>query len=162
MTDCRFDDHLEGEFHAGRGKPQLQYCLSAKSAQTAAEIVDGALVEKSSDRRQQGVTNVPMQRRHGAIFYAALKSVAHDQIVTRLEFFDEGIKRSEIVAVIRVAHDHELSMSGLDPHLQCIAIAALRDDDDARPKGFRDFNRSVGATVVGDDDLAQKTLSREK
>ena len=102
-----------------------------------------------------------MQRRHGAIFDAALKSVAHDQIVTRLEFFDEVVKGSEIVAVVRVAHDHELSMSGFDPHLQCIAIAALRDDDDARAMGFRDFNRSIGAAVIRDDDLAQKILSRE-
>jgi hypothetical protein len=127
----------------------LRYCFSAKSAQTAAEIVNGTLVEKPSYRRQQGVAKVPVQRRHCTILDAALKSVTHNQIVTRLELFDEGIKGFEIVSVVRVAHDHELSMSSLDPHLQCIAIATLRDDDNARAKGFRDFNRSIGAAAEG-------------
>ena len=73
--------------------------------------------------------------------------------------FDEGLKGSEIVTVVRVAHDHELSVSGLDPHLQRLAIAALRNGDDARTKGFRNFHGPIDAAVVRDYDLTQEILS---
>src|SRR5262249_47604988 len=78
-----------------------------------------------------------------------------------LEFLDEGIEGAEIVAIVRITHDHEFSMGCFDPSLQRIAIAALRGGHNLRAKRFRNFNGSIGAAVVGYDDLAQKILSRE-
>ena len=52
-------------------------------------------------------------------------------------------------------------MGCFDPCLQRIAIATLRDGHDPRAKRFRNFNGSIGAAIIGYDDLAQKVLSRE-
>ena len=53
------------------------------------------------------------------------KAVATDKIISLFELFDEAFERVEIIAVIRVAHNHILATGRFDACLQCIAIPAF-------------------------------------
>jgi len=60
--------------------------------------------EESSDRREDGVPEVAVERRHRPGPDAAREAVAHHEVVAFAELRDEGHERREVVAVVRVAH----------------------------------------------------------
>ena len=102
-----------------------------------------------------------MQRRHGAGRDAAFESVAHDEVATVTQLFDERHERGEVVAVIGIPHDDEPPARRRDPSHERASVALGLDRHDARPPGLGDGLRAVGAAVVGDDDLAGDTVVGE-
>ena len=83
-----------------------------------------------------------------------LEPAALDQFVSLAQALDELRQLAEIVAVVRVAHDHEPSVRGVDAAHQCGAVTLVGHRHDPRPLGARDVHRRVGAAVVGHDNLA--------
>src|SRR6185437_5183414 len=83
------------------------------------------------------------------------------QVVALAELGEEGRNLAEVVAVIGVAHDDVLAPGGRDAPHQRAPIPFFRDRHDARAEGRRDFLRSVGAAIVGDDHLARDAVLAE-
>src|SRR5262249_39175429 len=113
------------------------------------------------DRAQHWIAEILVEGRHRPIFDAASKTVPDDQIITRLELLYKGVKRSEIVACVRIAHNDELASRSVDSHTQRVSIAALRDGDNPRTERFSDLAGPIIASIVGDNDLAAEALSRD-
>ena len=83
----------------------------------------------------------------GALAHGAEKDSAQ-------ELFDELRDLQEVVAVVRVAHDHVTAAGRGDPTHQRTAVSGPLDPDDAGAEPLRDHRRLVGAAVVGNDDFA--------
>ena len=54
------------------------------------EIAAGAVEEQAPDARENGIAEIPVQRRHRARHDAAAKTVAHHEIVAFPQFRDES------------------------------------------------------------------------
>src|ERR1700738_5095739 len=125
------------------------------------EIGDRAAIKEPSYRAQHGIAEISMQQWHGTALDPALEAVADDEIIARLKPIKERIEAAEIVAVVGISHDDELSTRCRDARSQRTAITALRHGNDTRSQRLRDLARAVAAAVIGDDDLARKILSRK-
>ncbi len=128
--------------------------LRVEAAQPAMEIAGLEPEEQPADEAQHRIAEIAVQRRHGAGGDPALEPVAHDEVGAAAQARDERLERTEIVGVVRVAHDDEAAVRGLDAAAQRRAIALLRDRHDAGAQIRGDLLRAVGAAVVGDQDLA--------
>ena len=148
------DNHFACELHAGRGQAQILHGPTTEAAQPTVKVAGPAAEEQPTDAGQHRVSQVAMQRRHGARLDAALEPVAHHQIVAFAQFFDEGIERAEIVAVVGVGHDDVAASRRGDAAEQSAAIALARDRDHARTQGLGNFPGAVRAAVVGNQNLA--------
>ena len=101
-----------------------------------------------------------MQPRHRARQHASsarFEPAALHQLVTVPKPGDELRQLAEVVAVVRVSHDHEPAARGSDASHERGAVALVGDEHDPRAGGTGDRDRVIGAAVVGDDDLADDT-----
>src|SRR5689334_16070344 len=103
-----------------------------------------------------------MKGGHRAIFDAAPKAISHHQFCAVPKLFDEAWNVAEVIAIVGIAHDNEpAACSGNSTH-QSAAIASFTDGNDPRPEIFGDFNGSIGAAVVGNDDFTRDTSLRNR
>ncbi len=83
-----------------------------------------------------------------------LEPIAHNQIVAFAQLGYKRIKFAEVIAVVRVAQ-HNVFPGRIDDAMrESGTIAANRDTNDARAVLLRNFDRSIGAAVIGDHDFA--------
>src|SRR5690606_29560811 len=115
-----------------------------------------------SDTAQHGIPDITVFPGHGARLDAALKAVAHDQVVAFAQFLDESWNVPEVVAGIGVGHDHVAPVSGGDASHECAAVAFLWNADHAGPQGGGNRLRAVSTAVVSDDDLAGNAAFAER
>ena len=99
-----------------------------------------------------------MQRRHRARQNFSQETIAHHEVITFAQFRHKFVQLREIVGVIGIAHQDELTARRGDPALQGAAVAAPLHGDDARAKVPGNLLRSVGAAVVGDDHFAADAM----
>ena len=121
------------------------------------EVLSGAFKKDSADQGKHGVADPAVFPRHGAWHNrpaASGHSAAHDEIVAIAEFFDKRADLGEVVAIIGVAHDHPASVGGFDSVAQGVAVAFLGDANHAGAGAFGEFDRAVGAPVIGDEHFA--------
>ena len=64
-----------------------------------------------------------VQTRHGARFNSTAKSIPHDQLGTCAPLGNEERNLGEVVAVISISHDNELSLGFFDSLAQRVSIA---------------------------------------
>ena len=147
------DDHLGGELHPGGLEPQVEDALPVEAAQAAVEVPDAGAEEQLADAGQDGVAQILVQRGHGAGGDAALEPVAHDEVVAFAQLLHEGGQGGEVVGVVGVSHDHEAAARGGDTADEGGAVAARRHRDDTCTRLACNVLGTVGAPVVGDDDL---------
>jgi hypothetical protein len=121
-------------------------------------VADRRLEKDATDPGQDRIAD-PVQPRHRPTLNATGKAVAEHQVVTVAKLLDQRGDGGEVVAVVSVAHDHELAAGGLDAAAKRIAVALLGDVNDPDAQLFRDDLGAVGAAVVGDDDLRGQAIA---
>src|SRR5919108_6483432 len=100
--------------------------MPAESAQSAMEVADRAAEEQAAYTSEDGIAQVFMQGRHGALRDASLEPVAHHQFVSITQLFHERQEVGEVVAVIGIAHDYVPSPGSLDAAEEPTAVASDR------------------------------------
>ena len=147
------DHHLARELHSGRAQAQPVVGVLAESAHAAVHVADGGVEQHAPDQRERRVSDPPVRPDHRAFTDASGEPVAHDEIAALAERLEEGSDRREVVAVVGVAHDHVASACGGDASDQGASVALALHVHDLHTELARDRLRTVGAAVVGDDDL---------
>src|SRR5262249_53945385 len=130
--------------------------LSPEAAQSAVDVMDRRAEPEARERAEERIADPPMQHGHRAVLDAPAprgEAAALHEIASLLELAHEPRHLAEVVAVVRVPHDHELAASPRDPGHQGAPVPAHLDGDQARPGAHGDLSRSIGAPIVGDDDL---------
>src|SRR5438128_1571435 len=151
---CRLDDKLEREFHARGPGIDLQVNALGKSAHAAVRVAHTCMEKFIEDGSDGGITQMLMQAWHGARLDFAAKAISHDQFRTRAPLANEQRDLGEIVAVVGVPHDYELSPGFFDPLAQSVAITTSAGVHDAGTVLLSDFERAVGRTIVSDNNLS--------
>ena len=118
------------------------------------EISHLGMEEDLADGREDRIADVMVLPGHGSGLDAALKAVAHDQVVPLAQFGNEAVEAFEVVAHVRVGHDAVASARGGDCAVERRAVAANGDGDDARAHAGRNLLRTIGRAVIADDDFA--------
>src|SRR6516164_1627864 len=91
-----------------------------------------------------------MERRHRARFDSALESISHDELLTSSQLSDKRVESGEIIAVVRITHDHEASGGRFNPSDQCGTVTSVGNADYPSAERLGQLLRSVGAAIVGD------------
>jgi len=159
---CGGRERPSGKLHPGCAESQPLVGVLPKSTQPAMHVADGRVKKHAADVREHRVADPPVGPDHRAGFDTTIESVAHDQVKALAQLVDERTDRGEVVAVIRVAHDHVAASRRVDATDQGAAVAPSRDVDHARAKLLGDHPRAVGAAVVGDDDLRRKAVPGDR
>src|SRR5262245_11932517 len=98
-----------------------------------------------------------MKERHGSRLHnpsARGEATPLHNVESFTQFLDEFWSLQEIIAVICIAHDDELSPRGRDATHEGTAIPSLSYIDDAGSKLLGDRLTSIGASVIGNDDFS--------
>ena len=151
-----FDDHLAGEFHAGRAEVQFVKSFLGESTEAAVEIVGGAAEEESADECQSGVPDPAVLPRHGAgddFSATCWHTAAHDEVCARAEFLDEGFDLGKVVAEIGVTHDEEFTLGRFHAVAEGVAVAFFGNIDNPCAELACYCLGSVGAAIIGDEDF---------
>src|SRR5216683_3645197 len=155
------DDHLERKFHPRTADVQPVIEGAREPTHTAITVADAHVEEQIEQGGEAGISEIPVEWRHGAGFDAAAEAVAHDDVVAFPQFFHESRHVAEVIAVVGVAHDDECAMRGRNAGAQRGSITALRYADHTRSVLLGNLDRAVRRSVVGDDDFAGKACLAE-
>jgi hypothetical protein len=121
-------------------------------------VTDRRVEEHAADEGEDRVADPAMRPHHGAGLDAAREAIAEHEVVSLPQAVDQRLDGGEVVAVVGVAHDHETTADGFDAADQRAAVALARDVDHGHAKLARYVLRTVGASVVGDDDLSRQAV----
>ena len=97
-----------------------------------------------------------MQPRHGVRRDAAHETVSDHKIRSHLERRHERGEITEIIAVVRIAHDDVAAPGSTDSALEGASIPTLRHRDHPRTQLSGDLDRTVRTAVIGHHDLASE------
>ncbi len=153
FAQARLDHHLAGELHAGRREIQTLVGVLAEATQATMRILDRRAEKEVQDAGKDRVADVAVHPRHGSGQNASLEAIAHHQLVAPAQLLDKGRQPREVVGIVGVAHDDVLAQGGRDPSLQSATVTLALDVDHARPLVAGQLLRTVGAAIVGHDDL---------
>src|SRR5262249_26723333 len=107
--------------------------------------------------REHRIAPPSMQPWHSARPYdtaTGRKPAPLDDVESFAEFLDELRNLQEIITVIGIAHDDELSPRGRDATHESTAIPSPSYIDNAGSKLLGDRLTSIGASVIGNDDFS--------
>src|SRR5579871_4077704 len=127
MVQTGLDHHLAGKLHSRSLQMQPLVGFPAEAAETAVGIADRSMKEQVQDPSEDWVADVAMQPGHGPRPDAALKAIAHDQIVASAKLIKERFDVAKVVRIIGIAHDHVTATCGGDAALEGIAVATTLD-----------------------------------
>ena len=156
-----FHDHLAGELHSGGTQVHDFISSLREGAQAAVEVSAWSFEKKASDPGEHRIAEVPMQRPHGTGFDTTKEPVAHDEVTSLAQLFEEPRHIPKIVAAIGVAHDNELTAGGGDTTHQCAAITLAWDVNHADTQSFGDLRRAILTAVVRNDDFPLQVVGAE-
>ena len=149
-----FDDHFRGELHSGRLEIHPESSVFSETPKAAVEVATWIRKQHATDRRQYGIPEIAVEKRHRAGLDAAFESVAHHQVVAVAEFVDERHQTGEVIAVVGITYNDEGAGRSSDTAQKGASVTPSLGVDDACPETLGDLHRPVGTAVVGDDDLA--------
>src|SRR5580698_4364506 len=91
-----------------------------------------------------------------------MKAIADDHQIAGPEGFDKIAKLGEIIAFVRVSHDHEPAFSGAHSASQRVAVAFVGNANNSCTRCKSEISRPICRTVVGDEHLSVNTSLLEK
>jgi hypothetical protein len=156
------DDHLGGELHAGGAQVHPAVGFGGKGAHAAVEVADAGAEEESAKEGEGRVADVAILPGHGAGLDAASEAVAHHEVGAGTQALQKAGDVREVVAAVGIAHEDEAAAGGGDAPAQGVAVALGGDGDDAGSVCLGDGLGTVGAAVVGDDDLRVDLAGRDR
>src|SRR6266480_1045975 len=127
------DHQLARELHPPGSQVERPDGVAVKAAQAAMEVADRRAEQQAPYEAEHRVAEIAMQQRHGALADAALEPVAHDQGVAFAQPCNKALQPTEVIAVVRVAHDDITAARGGDASGKRRPITALRDFHYASP-----------------------------
>jgi hypothetical protein len=98
---------------------------------------------------------------HRSRAYTARKAIANDKVRSASQLLHKSIEPCEVIAVVAVAHDHELASRDCDACRKCVAVSARIDRQDASAVLAGDVDGIVRATVVCNYDLSRNPQAFE-
>src|SRR5579871_1635981 len=110
--------------------------------------------EQPPNTGQDRIPKVLVQKRHGPRRDSAFETIAHDHVESSAQFLDERGNRGEVVAIIRISHDDELASCRSNTAAEGTPVAPGRHLHHARSHAFRYFDRSILASVIGNQYFA--------
>ena len=128
--------------------------IFAKTAQSALKISNWTFEEKASQPAQTRISQVPVQKRHSLRSYSSLETISHHQIVSLIKLANEITDLVEIVAIVRISHDNEISSRGGNASPQCAAVATDINRYNPRTKFGCDGLGTIRAAIVRYDHLS--------
>src|ERR1051325_2356022 len=87
----RLYHHLAGKLHSRRLQIERENGVTTKAAQATVKVLAGTSKKDAPDRRQDGVAEITMQRRHRAWRYPASEAVAHYQRIALAQFLEKRL-----------------------------------------------------------------------
>src|SRR4029077_10973698 len=129
--------HLAGKFHAGGLQCECLDGRPPKTSQSAMKVLGPNIEEQPANEAQHRVSQIAVQERHRSRRDPALEAIAHDEIGTNAQPFQEQYQRRKVVAQVCVAHDHVAAVCSLDAPEQRGAISATLNMDDASTQLLR-------------------------
>jgi hypothetical protein len=118
------------------------------------EVAKRAVEQKATNARENGVSQVLVQKGHGARPYPALKTIAHHKLGSGTEFVQEDWNRSEIIAVVGVTYQNVLAACGCDSAHEGTPVPLDAYVDNTGTHPLRDLDGAITAAIVRYDHLA--------
>src|SRR5207249_653914 len=122
-------------------------------AHVAVQIAYGAMEKEPLEPRESRRAHVAVQGGHGPLPELAAETVSHDELVSLSELVQEGREIAEVVAVVGISDDEVPASCDRDTTHHRAAVAPPSDAHHPSAEACGDVLGSVGAPVVGDDDL---------
>ena len=114
--------------------------------------------EQTPDPGKQGIPEIFVQRRHRVLFNTTTKPITHHEISAFPQLLKETRNVTEVVAVVCVGHDDVLTGRSADAPPERTAVSSFLNMYDFGSEPLCNHDRTVGASVVCDNDLACKVL----
>ncbi len=151
----RAHDHLRGELHAAGAQSHPFRGIAPEGPEPALAVPDPRAEEEADDEVDDRAADVPMRPGHGPVCDSAREPVPHDHVGATVEGRHQARQVTEVVGVVRVAHDDVVAAGLLESAQIGLAVAATPLVDDARARGGRDLRRPVRRPVVDDDNFTR-------
>src|SRR5689334_1806644 len=133
--ETRLDDHLGRELHPRAPLRESLVVDACEAAHPAVHVADRRIEPTAGQPREHWIPPPAMQKWHRAGkegSAARRKSASLREIVTLAQLLEKAWDLTEIVAVVRVAHEDVLPASRGDSSHESGAVAFLANRDDAR------------------------------
>jgi hypothetical protein len=117
-----------------------------------------AVKKHATEKRQHGITEIAVQRGHGASLDASGKTVSHHQVVTGAQLFQEAGYMAEVVAVVSVAHNHKAAAGSTDTTHEGTPVSFLWHIDHTGSQAASDVLRAIAAAVICHHNFARNSL----
>ena len=137
MKQRGLDHHFGRKLHSAGPKLQALIGGFREGPQPAMKVSHRTAEKQPSQSRQQRIADIPVFPRHGPRFNTAEKTIPHHDVPTFPKLFQEASSVSEIIASVRIAHQHEPSPRRGDASLQSPSVALLRNVHHARTETSR-------------------------
>src|SRR5262245_40287896 len=161
IIETRLDNHLSSEFPSSASLVQTFIQLSGKTPQPTVDIVDGRSKPTSRHQREHWIAPPSVQKRHCPRHdapTAAGHSASLNKIISFTQLINELWDFPEIVTIVRITHNNELTACGIDSTHQRLAITPRFDVDNLRTLRTRNRLRPIGAAVIRNDHLAGNVM----
>src|SRR2546428_1930686 len=150
---CLYDE-LRGKLHTGGSQIHPSIDGFRKAAHGAVGVSDICAEKQFQDSRKHGVADVFMMPSHRARFDFSFEAIAHHNFIAFAPFCAKARHLREIIAVIGIAHDDELSARLFNSLAQCMTVAPQRGMNNSGAVLLGDFDRTVSGSIIRDDDFA--------
>jgi hypothetical protein len=122
LIDRGLDHHFTCKLYSCCLEVEAKNSAALEATKPTMKIAARAVEKEPSESREQGIAEISVQQRHGSRPDAALKAIAHDELITVAKLLDKWIEFSEIVTIVRVAHYDEPAAGSLYARTQGVAI----------------------------------------
>src|SRR5437667_525184 len=150
---CLYDE-LRGKLHTGGSQIHPSIDGFSKAAHAAVGVSDICAEKQFQDSRKHGVADLFMMPSHRARFDFSFEAIAHHNFIAFAPFCAKARHLREIIAVIGIAHDDELSARLFNSLAQCMTVAPRRGMNNSGAVLLGDFDRTVSGSIIRDDDFA--------
>ena len=161
------DDHFSRELHPGALQLETIEHPAGEAAHAAVDVMHRLSEHRPRHQGECGIAKPPVEPRHRSRQHRAAagrKAAALDEFAAPSQFLDESGHVTEVVTVVRIAHDDVTSMRRADTAHQRVSIATQRNGNHTGAQCLGQLYRAVGAAVVRNDHFPRNTrlLQRRK
>ena len=100
------------------------------------KVADIDVEKQTADPTQHRIAKIPVQQRHRAGRNPALESVAQDEVSAVAQALDKRHEGGKIVGVVRIAHNHIVTVGRVNSSDQGRAVTAIANLHDPRASFF--------------------------
>ena len=159
--NARLDDHLGRELHARAAQVEALVQLLGEAAHAAVDVMDRGPEHLPGQQGEHPVAQHAVRPGHGPgqdRAAAGRKPATLDQAVSLTQLLDKARDLTEVIAVVRVAHDDEPALGSGNTAHEGVPVPFGRDANHAGAEAQSGRVGAVRAAVVGHDDLSRQAV----